>query len=144
MKFLDVVTRPPAIYHGWSNRRHSGKRSSHRWTWQVVVGAMLGNTGISIMVSNKLSCTYFLILNVCTRGKSPLQNQSIILEYQVRGWLTLWISGPKDQTRNKKQGFPLLTLLNRISGSCSRSLIIHLIWFTKVNRFTMKHPRINY
>ena len=45
---------------------------------------------------------------------------------------------------NKKQNksFPLLTLLIRISGSFSKSLIIHLIYVTKVNRFKMNQLRL--
>ena len=105
----------------------SWNRSSHRWTWKVAEFAMLGNTYISKMASNTLSWTSLLSLIVCKRGNSPLQNQSIIWENQVRGWLPICISLPKGQTRNKRKDFPLLTLLIRTSGSCSRILRIHLI-----------------
>ena len=80
-----------------SLRRLSGKISVHHWTWQVVEGAMLGNTGRSRMISNKLSCTYLISLIVWTRGKSPLKNQRILLEDQVSGGLPFWISVPNVQ-----------------------------------------------
>ena len=62
---------------------------------------MLVRTRISIMVISTLSWTYLLKLIVWTRGKLPLQNQGILWEYQVRGWLPLWLSVPKVQTRKK-------------------------------------------
>ena len=61
------------------------------------------------MASSTSSCTSLLNLIFGIRRKSPLQNQWIIWEYMVRGWLPLWISGPKSQTE-KKNSFPLLTL----------------------------------
>ena len=64
-------------------RRHSGKRSSHRWSWKVVEGAMLGNKRRSIMGISTLYWTYILILIFWTKGRSPLQNQRIIHKGKV-------------------------------------------------------------
>ena len=96
--------------------RCSGKRILYQWILKIVEGEMLVNTGRSRMVRNKLSWKYRLILIVWTRWSSPLHNQRIIWEDQIRGWLPLWVSVPKVQTRKKRQGFPLLTLLIKISG----------------------------
>ena len=92
--------------------RRSGKRSLHRWSWQVLEGAMLVNTGISGMVRSKLSCTSLLSFIVWIRRNSPRQNQRIIWWYQVRGWLPLWPSIPKVQTR-KKASFSITDITNQ-------------------------------
>ena len=78
---------------------------------------MLGNTRRSRIVSSTLSLKSLIIFIFWTREKSTLHNKMVIWEYQVRGWLTLWISGPKVQARIKSTGFPSLTILNRISVS---------------------------
>ena len=46
---------------------------------------MLGNTGISRMVRNTLSWKSLLSLIVWERGKSHLQNQSIIWKDHISG-----------------------------------------------------------
>ena len=81
---------------------------------------MLGNTGGSRMVSNTSYWTYIIRLIVWTRKKSHLHNPGIIWEDKVKVRLTLWISGPKSQTRNKSQCFSLLTLIIRISDIFKR------------------------
>ena len=65
--------------------RRSVKISLHRWTLQGLEDAMLGNTGRSRMLRDKLSLTSILRLIVYTGWKSPIQNHGIIWEYQIRG-----------------------------------------------------------
>ena len=77
---------------------------------------MLGNKLISRMVSSTSPWFSLLSLIVCKRGMSPIQNQRIAWEDQLRGLLPLWVSGPKVQTIHKRQGFPLQTVLIRTSG----------------------------
>ena len=81
------------------------KRISHRWTWQVVKGSVAGNTGKSRKASITSSWTFIWSFIVSARGKAPLHNQGIIWNDQVRGWLHIWISGPKVHTDITNQDF---------------------------------------
>ena len=61
-----------------------------------------------------------------------------------KGLTTSMDLSTKIPNKKKREVFPLLTLLNKISGICSRSLRIHLIYVTKVKRFIMNQLRLNY
>ena len=86
-------------------RKISHLLSSHSRTWKMVVVAILGNTKRSRVVISKSPWTSSWILEVWKRWESHLQSQKIILEYQERGWLPLWVSMSKQVQRNtKRQG----------------------------------------
>ena len=109
-------------------RRSGRKRSQVRkicswmWTWKIVVVAMLGNTRRSEVVTSKSPWrnkrrsgvvtsispwTYHQFFTVRTRWKSHLRSQKETCKYQERGWLTLWVSRPKQSFKNtKRQGMP--------------------------------------
>ena len=119
--------------------RCSGKRSSHWWTWEVVGVAMYGNTRISRTVNITLPWEFLWVLVAWTMENSRLHDQGIILEYQVRRWLPLWILGPEGEQRiNKSQGFPILMLLFNILWRHLNNLKIYLIQDTG-----RRHSKIN-
>ena len=94
-------------------RRGSRKRSSHQRTWKFVEGSMLENIERSIIVISTLSWTSLLIMIFWTRGNSPLQNQEIVWEDQVRGWIPLWLPGKNGQIKNKKASFSITEITNQ-------------------------------
>ena len=104
---------------------------------------MLGNTRISITVISTWSCKYLINLIVWTRGKPPLYNKCIIWGDQGRGQISVWLSGPKVQTR-KKSGFAITDVTNQYSRNLLKKLKMHLIRVTKVNRFIMDQLRITF
>ena len=84
MKFLAVATPPPAMYPGCSTRKMfwedkftpENMKSCGRQNVRKHRDINNGGQYIILDISSK---------SIWTRGKSPLQNQGIIWEDQVRG-----------------------------------------------------------
>ena len=120
-KLLAVVTSPSILMVA-PLRRRSGRKSSHLWTWKIVVVPMLGNTGRSGTVGSIPPWKSLWYLMVCTRWKSHIHSQNIITEYQEKGLITSL--GLKTIGRRKKtrQGIPLILSVQRIFKELSRNL----------------------
>ena len=90
MKFLSVVTHNIFIMVALLRRR-SVKRSPNQWTWEVVGVRMCGNTRKSRTVRISSPWTFLWSLVTCTIGNLNPQDQGIMWENQVWGWLSLWL-----------------------------------------------------
>ena len=120
MKFLAVVIPPPAIYHGCSTRKTFREEKfapgEHDKLWRHNVRNTQGDQE---WWRNTLSWTSILSL-ICLDKREVISSEpKDYTGIPVKG--DDYISDsqdPKFQTRNKRQIFPLLTLLIMISGSC--------------------------
>ena len=129
MKILAVVT-PPYIYHGCSTwktfweEKFTGKDNLFlSVTWKIVVVAKLVNTRISRVVTSTSPWTSHQSLTVSTIWKPHIQSQNKYWKDQERGWLSFWISRPKQGRKNtKRQGMPSEMLVRRNFQRLLRSL----------------------
>ena len=127
MKFLAFVTPTPDIYHGCSTWKTL-------WEEKFTLVNMTSCGGRNVRKNREIkNGKKYIILDIssniyCLDKKKVTSSESKDrMGIQIRGLLHLWLSVPNGQTRNKRKGFPLLTLLITTSGSCSDSLRINII-----------------
>ena len=109
MKILEVVT-PPSIYHGCSTRKmfweekFTGKENLFlAVNMKIVVVAMLGKIRRSRVMTSMSRWISHQSLTVWTIWTSHLQSQKQNRKDQERGWLTFWVSRPKQGPQKYKK-----------------------------------------